>query len=268
MQLLDGLSLSQKIIGQLKSDIHSLAFPPALDIIVVGDDPASLKYVAMKQKKAAEIGIGGQVHRLPQQTDPQDLIDLIKELNSDPEVTALMLQLPLPSNFDSSTILQAIDPAKDADGLNPLNLGKLFQSNASTLIPATALGIIKLLKEYNIDLAGKCIAVINDSPVVGLPLMALLDQSRATVTVCHKYTNDLKAITSVSDIVVSATGVKNLISADFIKEGAVVVDVGGGDVDFESVKNKCSFITPTFGGVGPMTIACLLLNTYTIAINR
>jgi methylenetetrahydrofolate dehydrogenase (NADP+)/methenyltetrahydrofolate cyclohydrolase len=173
-----------------------------------------------------------------------------------------MVQLPLPEHINTHQVLAAIDPKKDGDGLTPYNLGLMFHDDPSAVVTATALGIIKLFETYQIDISGKNAVIINNTSLVGLPLAALFNNRHATATICHKYTQNIEQATLSADIIVSATGVKNLITANMVKSGAVVVDVGGGDVDFENVKVKCSYITPTFGGVGPMTVACLLRNTY------
>ncbi|MBU1117448.1 bifunctional methylenetetrahydrofolate dehydrogenase/methenyltetrahydrofolate cyclohydrolase, partial [Patescibacteria group bacterium] len=169
---------------------------------------------------------------------------------------------------DSSKILNIIFPQKDADGLTAINLGLLFQQDSLAIAPATAIGIIKLLDNYQVEIEAKKIVVVNDSPIVGLPLLALFNARHATVTLCHQYTQNLADITHQADILVSATGVKNLITADMVKDNVVAIDVGGGDIDFDNVSKKSTYITPTFGGVGPMTVASLLENTYTLATRK
>lgn len=263
MQLLDGKTLSQTIFTDLQSTISTLNLTPRLDIILVGDDPSSIQYVNLKQKKGQKIGINGQIHHLLPSTD--DIVRKIIDLNHDPAVTGLMVQLPLPEGVDTLAVLSAIDPIKDADGLNPINLGKLFANDPSAMCAATPLGIQKLFAQYQIDSQNKNVVIINNSPVVGLPLLAILNNAKATVTICHENTPNISQFTQPADILISATGQKNLITAAMVKEGSIVVDVGGGDVDFSSVSPKTSFITPTFGGVGPMTVASLLYNTVKIA---
>ena len=245
MILLDGKTLSQKILSSLS------VFPDiSLHVILVGDDPASLKYVSIKEKKCREIGIKCTVHHLASTVVASKLLNLITQLNNDPSVTGFFIQLPLPKKFDQSKILNTINPKKDVDGLNP----------SSKIFPAVATGIIRLLDEYHLNSTGKNVVIINDSSLIGQPLKTLFEKRHAIVTLCNMFTNCLSDITSEADILISATGVKNLITSDFVKNGAVVVDAAGGDVDFISVSPKCSFITPTFGGVGPMTIASLLFN--------
>lgn len=274
MILLDGKSLSQKIIDGLKEKVSTLSFPPRLDIILVGQDAASLKYVAMKQKKAESIGISGQIIQLPDTATTSQIIHQTNLLNHDPAVSAFMVQLPLPASVDSQKILLAIDPAKDADGLNPINLGKLFTQDPTAIASATPLGILRLLQNYQIDLSGKNAVIIGRSPIVGLPLFALLNNANATVTMCHSHTADLSQICQTADILVSAVGKPKFITSDMVKSGAIVVDVGthydqngqlSGDVDFDAVASRCSYITPVPGGVGPMTIACLLENALTLS---
>lgn len=275
MQIIDGIKLSHKILDNLKTEIFKLNLKPNLDIVLVGDDPASLKYVELKNKKAAAIGIGGQIHHLPQNTSTQEVISLIEKLNQDLSVTGLMVQLPLPSGIDTNQVLLAIDPSKDADGLSPINLGLLFQKKSNGIASATSLGIMKLLEEYQIDLDGKNAVIIGRSADVSLPLFAQLMDKNCTVTICHSFTKNLSQITSQADILISAIGKPRFLGREFIKQGAVVIDVGyatdpitgktTGDFDFDQVKDLTSFITPVPGGVGPMTIASLFYNTVQIA---
>lgn len=278
MQILNGTQTSQKILDSLKSKIIESKLNPNLDIILVGDDPASLKYVELKNTKAASINIGGQIHRLPKDSSTQEVVDFIKKLNVDPQVTGLMVQLPLPSHIDTIQVLMAIDPSKDADGLSPINLGLLFQKKSTAIPSATSFGIMKLLQDYKIDLDGKNAVIIGRSPDVSLPLFAQLMGENCTVTICHSFTKNLSQITSQADILISAIGKPNFLGKEYVKKGAVVIDVGyatdpttgktTGDFDFEDIKDLVSFITPVPGGVGPMTIASLLLNTVQIALSK
>lgn len=278
MQILNGTQTSQKILDSLKSKIIESKLNPNLDIILVGDDPASLKYVELKNTKAASINIGGQIHRLPKDSSTREVVDFIKKLNVDPQVTGLMVQLPLPSHIDTIQVLMAIDPSKDADGLSPINLGLLFQKKSTAIPSATSFGIMKLLQDYKIDLDGKNAVIIGRSPDVSLPLFAQLMGENCTVTICHSFTKNLSQITSQSDILISAIGKPNFLGKEYVKKGAVVIDVGyatdpttgktTGDFDFEDIKDLVSFITPVPGGVGPMTIASLLLNTVQIALSK
>jgi methylenetetrahydrofolate dehydrogenase (NADP+)/methenyltetrahydrofolate cyclohydrolase len=257
MILFDGKTLSEKILSDLRIKISKINKPINLDIILVGDNPSSLKYVALKQAKAGSIGIGGQLHHLPADTPITDIATLIQKLNHDDSVTAFFLQLPLPQTKDPSFLLNQISPFKDADGLN----------STSGIIPAVDKGITKLLEEYRISLAGKSVVIINDSLLIGQPLKKELEKQGAIVTLCNDQTQNLIHSTQNTDVLISATGVKNLITGPMVKEGIVAIDVGGGDIDFNGVSPKASYITPTFGGVGPMTIISLLENTYNLASN-
>jgi len=275
MILLDGKLVSQKILDSLKQEIQTLNLKPRLDIILVGDYQPSVKYVEMKQKKAESIGISGEIHRLPENSSTQDIVSLIQKLNQDNQITGLMVQLPLPPQVDTLTVLSSIDPQKDADGLNPTNLGLLFQKKSNGITAATALGIIKLIDEYHIDLNGKNAVIIGRSPDVSLPLFALLLAKNATVTICHSHTQNLSKICSQADILISAIGKPKFLGKEFIKKDAIIIDVGyatdpatgksTGDFDFENIKNLVSYITPVPGGIGPMTVASLLYNTVQIA---
>jgi len=262
MTILDGQALSQKILAQIKSQLTDTSPPPCLNIILVGSNPASLKYTAQKQKIGQNIGINVNIHRLPTNTNTVTVLNLVHRLNREDKCTGLIVQLPLPPQLNTNSILNAIDSAKDVDGLSAANLGLLFQNHSRAIAAATPLGIIKLLQEYKIPLTGKNAVIINRSPVVGLPLLALLKNNDATVTLCHSQTQNLSQICRQADIIISATNQPGIITADHVKDGAVVVDVGYplADVDFKSVAPKTSFITPVPGGIGPMTIACLFQN--------
>lgn len=278
MQILNGTATSQKIIDSLKSEIENLNLHPILDIIIVGNDPSSQKYVAMKQEKAQSIGIGGEIHQLDQNSTTEDVLSLVQKLNQDQNVHAFMIQLPLPPQIDTEKVLSLIDINKDADGLNPCNLGLLFQKKSTGIPSATALGIIKLLEEYQVDINGKNAVIVGRSPEVSIPLFALLMAKNATITICHTATQNLKEICANADILVSSIGKPNFFDDTFVKEGAVVIDVGfvadpatgktTGDFDFDQVSPKTSFITPVPGGVGPMTITSLLYNTVQICKNK
>jgi methylenetetrahydrofolate dehydrogenase (NADP+)/methenyltetrahydrofolate cyclohydrolase len=275
MQILDGQITSQKILDSLKSKIESSKIKPNLDIILVGNDPASIKYVELKNKKAESIGVGGQIYHLLTNFTTQDVINLINELNHNPDTTGLMVQLPLPSQIDTQKVLMAIDPTKDVDGLSPTNLGLLFQKESTGIASATALGIMKLLEEYSLDLDGKNAVIVGRSPEVSLPLFALLMAKNCTVTICHSHTKDLKNICQNADILISAIGKPTFFGQEFIKKDSILIDVGfatdpitgkvSGDFDFDQVKDIAKFITPVPGGVGPMTIASLLYNTVQIS---
>ncbi len=269
MTILDGKVVSEKILSQLKDTLEAQERSPRLEIILVGDDYGSKKYVEMKKKRGEEIGAQVNLNKYPVETSADEIVNKIAQLNLDREVSGIMVQLPLPEGIDESVVLEAIDPSKDVDGLTATNLGLLFQRNPLAIASATPLGILMLLDEYNIELEGKDVVIINDTKVIGLPLSALLLQRRATVTVCHDRTANLSEICASADILVSGVGKAGFVTENMVKDGAVVIDVGismdskgklAGDVDFENVKEKCSYITPVPGGVGPMTVASLFLN--------
>lgn len=273
MTILDGkqtaLKISEKIQKEVQEYLNLGKRVPQLDILLVGSDFGSQKYVEMKSKKAQELGIQCNIHNFEESVQESELIQLIEELNQDINVDGVMVQLPLPKHIEESNILEKISPFKDVDGLTSVNLGKLFKNDPSGIAPATAKGILELLKEYSIEIDGKTAVVIGRSDIVGLPTAALLQNENATVTVCHSHTQNLKEITKQADILVVGIGKAEYIDMEYVKEGSVVIDVGTnkdgegklvGDVNFESVKDTVSYITPVPGGVGPMTIVCLLSN--------
>jgi methylenetetrahydrofolate dehydrogenase (NADP+)/methenyltetrahydrofolate cyclohydrolase len=249
---------------------------PGLATVLVGDDPASKIYVSSKRKACAEVGIKAWDHDLPASTSQDHLMNLIEKLNSDPFVHGILVQLPLPEHVDEQLVLDSVDPAKDADGFHPYNLGRLLTGDL-VVAPATPAGIQELLKRYGVETAGADVVIVGRSNIVGKPLAALLAQkgpgANATVTICHTATRDLPAHTKRADILVAAMGRAHAITGPMIKEGAVVIDVGMnrtesglvGDVDFEAAVQVASKITPVPGGVGPMTIAMLLSNTEQLA---
>lgn len=273
MTILDGKQTALKISEKIQKDIQEYLNldkrVPQLDILLVGNDFGSQKYVQMKSKKAQELGIQCNVHTFEESVQESELIQLVEDLNKDTNVDGVMVQLPLPKQINESNILEKISPLKDVDGLTSVNLGKLFKNDPSAIAPATAKGILELLKEYRIEIDGKRAVVIGRSDIVGLPVAALLQNENATVTVCHSHTPNLKAACNMADILIVGIGKPEYIDREYIKEGAVVIDVGTnkneegklvGDVNFESVKDTVSYITPVPGGVGPMTIVCLLSN--------
>ncbi len=274
-KILDGKKLSKTILENLKLEMQESTresiLKPNLAVILVGNDAASQIYVRQKEKAARECGINSNIIRLNEDITAQELSDVIDKLNKDEDTTGILLQLPLPKHLNDQEFIDKIHPKKDVDGFHPLNLGKLVTQTNPYTIPCTPLGVIKLLNEYGIELEGKHAVVVGRSNIVGKPLALLLLNRNATVTVAHSRTKNLGDITCRADILISATGIRHLITKDMVKEGAVVVDVGitrgkdrelTGDVDFESVKNVAGFITPVPGGVGPMTIAILMQNTY------
>jgi methylenetetrahydrofolate dehydrogenase (NADP+)/methenyltetrahydrofolate cyclohydrolase len=272
-QILDGKTVSQRVVTALHEELQTLharqAVLPKLVVVLVGDDPASQVYVGKKAKMAQKIGMLSEVLTYPADTSQAALLEVIHRLNADASVHGILVQLPLPRHIHTQDIITAVDPKKDVDGLHPLNLGLLMTGDPSACKPCTPAGVITLLKEYQVPLAGKHAVVLGRSNIVGKPMGMLLLQENATVSYCHSKTADLPAFTRQADILVAAVGVPKLVTADFIKPGAVVVDVGinrvdgklVGDVDFDGVMGKASLITPVPGGVGPMTIATLMTNT-------
>lgn len=261
MQLLEGKTLANQIATQLKAQVSAMEIKPKLGIIIVGNDPASLKYIELKKQRAAEIGIDVEVHSLSADVDEPLIYSKIAELNQDTSVSGFFIQLPLPSKFDQNKILETLPSLKDVDCI----AGSYFQQNfyayeKGDFLPAVVAAIGRIFSHYNIDVVGKHAVIINDSHLIGLPLFFYLRFLGATCTLCNQKTLDLKTITQTADILISATGVKNLVTTDMVKQGSVVVDVSNGDVDFANVQEKTSFITPTFGSIGPMTIVCLLEN--------
>lgn len=258
MQLLDGKLLASQIQNQLISRVQKLNFVPKLVIVQVGEDPASLKYVSLKQKKGLELGIDVIIHHFSESIKQNELLDFIQKANLDTSIHGLMVQLPLPPHLNRDQVLEAISPTKDADGLTP----------NSRCLPAAVAGILNLLKQYQITVRGKNTIIINDSKLVGLPLSAQFTQDGAIVTVLNKHTPDILPYTQKADILISATGVPNLITGNHIKTGCVVIDVGyPSDVDFATVAPKASFLTPNPGGVGPMTIISLFDNLLDLVDN-
>ncbi len=279
MQLLDGKALSETIKNELKNESDALrqkGVIPCLAVILVGDDPASQTYVNSKEKSAHTSGIASIVKRLPAHTSETELLNLIDALNNDTSVDGILVQLPVPKHIDSAKIIEAIDPKKDVDGFHPFNVGRLM-AGLDGFVPCTPFGVMKLLEAYNINVRGMDACVVGASNIVGKPMMNLLLNASATVEICRSSTKNLKEHTLRADLIVVGVGKINLLTADMVKEGAIVIDVGinrnaegkiVGDVDFANVAPKCSYITPVPGGVGPMTIAMLLANTVKSAKQR
>lgn len=267
MTILDGKSYAAQLRQSLKETITQNGLSPTLCIINIGDDPASQIYVRNKDRACKEIGISCIIKHFEADVSEQEVLNYIGEVNNG-SIDALMVQLPIPRHLDADKIINAIAPEKDIDGLTYVNAGKLQHKSEDAFVPCTPLGIVKLLKHYDIDLSGKHCVVVGRSNIVGKPMAELLVNEDATVTVCHSKTKNLYDITRDADIVIAALGKPNFIKGYFIKDGAVVIDVGinrtenglCGDVDFEDVKSKCSYITPVPGGVGPMTVVMLLNN--------
>jgi len=269
--IIDGKKVSSEIKAQLKvrlDEYKEKGGVCGLAVIIVGDDPASKIYVRNKMTACAEVGIKNFNYELPVDASQEEIISIIKELNKNDEVKGILVQLPLPKHLDERKILAQIDPEKDVDGFSAYQMGKLVLGE-KCFPSCTPRGIVELLHAYNIDITGKKAVVVGRSNTVGKPMALMLLKENATVTVAHSKTKDLAAVTSEADILVVAVGKAKFIKKDMVKEGAVVIDVGMnrengklcGDVDFEEVKDKCSFITPVPGGVGPMTVTMLLKNT-------
>ena len=282
-RLMDGAMLAQKVRSEVAADVVALrqrGVVPGLTVVLVGDDPASAVYVGGKEKASREAGMAGETIRLPSTTSEAELLALIERLNHDDTVHGILVQMPLPKSIDPDTVINHIRPEKDVDGFHPVNVGKLLIGHTDGFVPCTPAGIQRLLGEYGVRTAGAECVVIGRSTIVGKPMAALMVQSGplgdATVTVCHSRTRDLAAHTRRADILIAAAGRARLVTADMVKQGAVVIDVGMnriddpttksgtrlvGDVDFDGVRHVASLITPVPRGVGQMTIAMLLRNT-------
>ncbi len=268
-QILDGKKLRDKILEELKVKIDRFEIKPTLVVILVGENPASKIYVNNKKKTAEKLGINSEIINYPSNVSEKEILDKIEELNNDENVTAILVQLPLPEHISKENIMNKISPSKDVDGFTPYNFGKLFSGETPSVYPCTPKGILLLLDEYGIELDGQHVVVVGRSNIVGRPLAQMLLNRNATVTVCHSHTKNLAQITKTADILISAVG-KNIIEGEMLKSDCVVVDVGifkdndgktRGDVDFGNASKVASYITPVPGGVGPMTIASLMLNT-------
>lgn len=269
-EIINGKEIAENILNNIKKEVESYDVKPTLAVIIVGNDPASKVYVKNKIKKSEFLGFNSILKELPENTTKEELLDVIKNLNEDKNVNGILLQLPLPKGLDEKDFLDEISPIKDVDGFTTYNSGKLFKGEKPYAVACTPKGIIKLLETKNINLEGKLAVVIGRSNIVGKPIAALLLQKNATVIQAHSKTKNLPEILKLADVIISATGKGEFIKGDMVKEGAVIIDVGitrnkngklTGDVDFESVNKKVSYITPVPGGVGPMTIASLMENT-------
>ena len=272
MKIIDGKSTAFETCEKVRLSVDSLlknGVEPCLAVIIVGDDPASRVYVNNKKKKCAVVGIKSLEFALPAQTTQRELLELIERLNQNSLVNGILCQLPLPEHIDEKAVIEAINPQKDVDCFCDVNVGKLWTGNA-VFLPCTPAGVMEMLRQYNIEVSGKNCVIVGRSNIVGKPLAALMLQNNATVTVCHSKTGNLASVCRSADILVAAVGKAKFITADMVRENAVVIDVGinrdengklCGDVDFDAVKDKASFITPVPGGCGPMTIAMLMQNT-------
>lgn len=275
-RIINGKVLAQQIEEEVRSGVEELkssrGITPGLATVLVGDDPASKMYVRLKHRACERVGIRAEDHFLPAETSQEELLSLINTLNRDKDVHAILLQLPLPKQLFPQEAMEAIAPEKDADGFHPYNMGKLMIGDEG-LVPCTPHGVIRALEEYNVPVKGKNVVIVGHSNVVGKPLALMFLNRNATVSICHVFTDDLQKYTLGADILVVATGVKHLVKADMVKEGAVIFDVGitqekdgvYGDVDFENVVKKASLITPVPGGVGPLTVAMLIKHVLSCA---
>jgi methylenetetrahydrofolate dehydrogenase (NADP+) / methenyltetrahydrofolate cyclohydrolase len=267
-RIIDGKAIAARIRERVASDVEALPSPPGLATILVGDDPASAVYVRMKREDSAQVGIESFHHEPAADAAQDELADLIRSLNEDERVHGILLQLPLPSHLDQDELISLIDPRKDVDGITPINAGLLMQGRDG-LVSCTPAGIMELLDDAGVELSGARAVVLGRSILVGKPVAQLLLAANATVTHCHSRTRDLAAVCREADVLVAAAGSPGLVTADMVREGAVVIDVGTnrtdeglvGDVDFAAVSQKAGAITPVPGGVGPMTRAMLLVNT-------
>lgn len=270
--ILNGKDIAFSIRANMKNEVAQLrtrGLVPQLTVVLVGNNPASTSYVNGKKKACSEVGIESNIINLPTDVTEESLLLQIKELNEDPSVHGILVQLPLPKHIEEQNVIEAINPKKDVDGFHPINIGRMM-TNQDTLLPCTPYGIIKMLKLKSIPIEGKDVVVIGRSNIVGKPMGQLLLNENATVTYCHSKTKNLKAYTQKADILIVAIGIPHAIDATHIKEGSVIIDVGinrlsdgslTGDVDFDSAKEKAAYITPVPRGVGPMTITMLLENT-------
>ncbi len=280
-KIIDGTTIAKEIRLGVAEDVKAMQeeydYTPGLATVLVGEDPASATYVRMKQKACAEAGIRSIGHTLPADTSQEDLMKLVGELNADPEVNGILVQLPLPDHMDEEAVLNSIDLAKDVDGFHPVNIGRLAMKDREPLfIPCTPHGVMVLLEKSGVQISGAEAVIVGRSNIVGLPVAMLLQKANATVTICHSRTQDLAAHTRQADILIAAIGRREMITGDMIKPGAAVIDVGinqkedptkkrgyrlVGDVEFDTAKEVAGAITPVPGGVGPMTIAMLMKNT-------
>lgn len=272
MQIIDGKKVSAEVKAQVAKEtelLKSKGIVPGLAVVIVGDDPASRVYVNNKKKACELVGFKSEEYALSAQTTQQELLDLVETLNDKKDINGILVQLPLPEHLDEKQIIEAINPIKDVDAFNAVNVGKIMIGDYDFL-PCTPAGVMEMLSYYNIPVSGKNCVVIGRSNIVGKPMAMLLLHQNGTVTICHSKTRNLKEICAGADILVAAVGIPKFVKADMVKEGAVVIDVGMdrdengklcGDVDFDDVKEKTSYITPVPGGVGPMTIATLMKNT-------
>ena len=277
--VIDGKAIAAKIRGEIAIDVNRLeteGVKPGLAVVLVGEDPASKVYVSMKEKACQDVGIFSDEHKLPVETSEEELLALIERLNADSRIDGILVQLPLPKQIDTEKVLEAISPHKDVDGFHPYNVGRLVVGKP-LFQPCTPYGVMMMLKETGVDLAGKEVVVVGRSNIVGKPVAFMCLQQHATVTLCHSRTKNLAQKVGMADVLIAAVGQPEMIKGAWIKEGAVVIDVGVnrvgekklvGDVEYAAASERASAITPVPGGVGPMTITMLLYNTVESAKNR
>jgi methylenetetrahydrofolate dehydrogenase (NADP+)/methenyltetrahydrofolate cyclohydrolase len=269
-ELIDGRAIAQQVRAEVRADVEAWVAsghePPGLATVLVGDDPGSALYVGSKQRAGAEVGIRGFDHRLAADASHAEVAELLQQLNADPAVSGILLQLPTPPLLDGPALTETIDPDKDVDGLSPVSVGRLVKGRPG-LRPCTPQGILELLRRHDVALEGAEAVVVGRSDLVGKPVSALLLAANATVTMCHSRTRDLGEVCRRADVLIAAVGVPGLIRGDWVKQDAVVIDVGSPapDVEFESARERARLITPVPGGVGPMTVAMLLRNTLAAA---
>ena len=278
-ELIDGKAIAVELRGQISTDVENLisvGVTPGLAVVLVGEDPASRVYVSMKEKACAAAGIYSVEHKLPAETAQTQLLQLIESLNNDEKIDGILVQLPLPEHIDEAEVLETISPAKDVDGFHPYNVGRLLTGNP-VFQPCTPYGIMKMLEHTGVELKGKDVVIVGRSNIVGKPVALMCLAEHATVTICHSRTVDLPQKVAAADIVIAAVGRPEMIKGDWIKKGAIVIDVGVnrvgekklvGDVDFAAASVNAAAITPVPGGVGPMTITMLLYNTLLSAKRR
>jgi methylenetetrahydrofolate dehydrogenase (NADP+)/methenyltetrahydrofolate cyclohydrolase len=275
-RVIDGKAIAATLRAEVAAKVAAVGFTPCLAVVLVGDDPASQVYVRTKDRAAREAGIDTRTIRLKPDIEPAWLLGTIRALNDDPDVDGILVQLPLPAGFDPLAVIEAIDPAKDVDGFHPTNVGHLADGRP-VLVPCTPLGVMKLLRATGIETTGAVAVVLGRSAIVGRPMVRLLVAADATVTIAHSRTRDLPGECRRADILVAAVGKPRMVQGDWVKPGATVIDVGinrlpddtlAGDVDYGSCSAVAGAITPVPGGVGPMTVACLLENTLTAALHR
>lgn len=278
-KIIDGKAIAAKIRGEIAAEVAKLAvkgITPGLAVVLVGEDPASKVYVSMKEKACKDVGIFSDEYKLPAETTEEELLQLIDKLNKDRKIHGILVQLPLPKQINTEKVLEAISPEKDADGFHPYNVGRLVIGKP-LFQPCTPYGVMVMLKEAGVELSGKEVVVVGRSNIVGKPVAFMCLQQNATVTLCHSKTRDLAAKVAMADVVIAAVGQPEMIKGAWIKEGAVVIDVGVnrvgekklvGDVEYEAASARASAITPVPGGVGPMTITMLLFNTLESAKRR